>query len=915
MKKYNNLFAGLLALSLALPVAAQAAPASPADVASDNVERLAGGDRTKTAIEVSKKAFAANSADSIVLVGYHGEVDALAGTLLANDKGAPVLIAGAKELSTAVKEEIDRLGAKNVYILGGEAAVNKKIEQELKDKKLTVNRISGVNRAGTAAKVAKEVKGKASNKVFLVSGDDRHLVDGLAIGPVSAQEKAPVLLVDSNKKVSKETLEAITDLGVKEIEFIGGENAISDSIKEQFSTVKFDRTAGSNRENTALEIASKYFTDSSQAIISYGWKSADALAGGYLAAKEDAPILLSNKETISLETLKYLEDHTDFAYVLGGSMVISESVLNKIVALLGVDPSELTLTILGTTDLHGNIYNWSYENGKEANNIGMAKVASLVDEVRAENPNTLLIDNGDAIQGTILTDDIYNKDLSKNHPVIDAMNFMGYDSMTLGNHEFNYGREMIEKINKEADFPILTTNTKYKDSNSNLLEPSTVVEVGGIKVGIIGLVTPHVPRWDGPTVKDLKFENMADAATEAIKDLKKNANPDIIIATAHANFDEDHGGDSAKEIVEKNPEIAAMLIGHEHVTVVKDINGTPVGAARDKGAEVVRFDLSLAKNNDEWEVKNSKVKVIETKGYEPSEKLKKHTEKYHKAALSFLEEVLGQASADFVPEPEIKGIPEAQIRDTALIDFINKVQLDATKADVAAAGLFDLDSNLAKGDLTYADIFKIYKYSNTLMGIEVTGKQLKEFMEFSAGYYNQYVDGDVTISFNPKIRGYSYAMFEGVDYKVDVSKAVGERIQDLSFNGKPIADDQTLKLAINNHTYGTLVGEGIIPGDQEAYFESDPKSLRSFIADAIKEAGTINPTTNNNWEIVGVNLDHPLRKYIVDGVNNGEIKLPTPEDGRTYNVKSLNVYELIKDGTISKEVLDQHGLDAQGNKK
>lgn len=915
LKKYKNLFATMLALSLALPGTVEATQTKMQEAASVNVERLAGSNRTKTAIEVSKKAFADDSVDSVVLVGYHGEVDALAGTLLADDKGAPVLIAGAKELSVDVQAEIERLGATNIYILGGEVAVHPNIEKELKALDLKVERISGANRADTAAKIAKQVKGETADKIFIASGEANHLVDGLAIAPVSAKEKAPVFLTDNNQRLSKETIEAIAALNVKEIEFIGGETAISESIKDYFTTVAFDRVAGANREDTALEVASKYFDDSNKAIIAYGWDSADALIGGYLAAKKDAPILLSNTDKISTGTIDYLEKHVDYAYVLGGSMVISESVLEKIADILGVDPSELTLTILGTTDIHGHIYNWSYEDGKERNNAGMAKVKSVIDEVRAENPNTILLDAGDLIQGTILTDEIYSPDTSVMNPMIDVFNYIGYDAMALGNHEFNFGIDVVNNLIRDAEFPVLAANIYNKDDGSIYAEPYTIIEKGGLRIGVLGLATPNIPRWDGDKVKDLEFKGMDEGAALHMAALKAEG-VDLIVTSAHAGLDREYmEGDDMRTVIEENPEIDVALVGHTHASITETVGTTIVGGAQSEGREVVRFDIDLKETNDKWEVVDKRVELINVTDYEASEDLKEYTKDYHEHTLDFIAEEIGEATADFVPKQEVKGIPEAQIRDTAVIDLINKTQLEETGADVSAAALFSSTSNIKQGTITYADIFSIYKFPNTLVKLEVSGQELKDYMEWSAKYYNTAKKGDVTISFNPDVRSYLYDMFAGVDYKIDLSKAAGERITDLKLAGKEVKADDTLTLVVNDYRYSGLKNEGIISG--EPIYESAPTSSRELIYNFIKAEGVINPDDilDNNWEIIGVNLDHPLRDFIISEVNKGNIELPRSEDGRTPNVKSLNVYELIKDGKIPKDVLDEHGLDAEGNPK
>ncbi|MGO1453563.1 MAG: bifunctional metallophosphatase/5'-nucleotidase, partial [Alkalibacterium gilvum] len=568
------------------------------------------------------------------------------------------------------------------------------------------------------------------------------------------------------------------------------------------------------------------------------------------------------------------------------------------------------VTILGTTDLHGNIYNWSYENGEEVNDIGMAKVYSVIEKVRAENPNTLLIDNGDTIQGTILTDDLYNTDLMLDNPVIDVMNFMEYDAMTLGNHEFNFGLDMVHKIMEESEFPMLAANAKLKNDDSYLAQPYTIVEVDGIKVGIIGFTNPNIPKWDGPKVTDLYFEDFLKAAEGPMKELNEKA--DVIIASSHSSYtggyEESEGyiNDDAQKILEAYPEIKALMVGHSHSVVNENYNGAAVGGANDAGAQVVRFDLDISKEGEEYTVDSSTTELISVEGYEASEELKTYASEYHEKTLEFLEDVIGTASDDFTPEQRVKGIPEAQLQDTAVIDLINEVQLEATGADVAGAALFRPNSTLKAGDLTYADIFDIYKYPNTLVGVEVTGAQLKKYMEWSAQYYNQYTEGDVTISFDPEIRGYNYDMFQGIDYKVDISKPIGERIVDPVFKGKPLKDDDVVKLAVNNYRYGGLSAMGLIT--EKPYFESDPKSLRSYIADTIRDAGLIKPSTDDNWEIIGADLDHVLSDYIIGEVNAGNIELPVSEDGRSYNSQALNAIEMIEKGDIPESVLKEHGL-------
>ncbi len=600
------------------------------------------------------------------------------------------------------------------------------------------------------------------------------------------------------------------------------------------------------------------------------------------------------------------------SFVLAFMLVFTALFANPYLADAQKDEA-VTITVLGTSDIHGAINSWSYENGKDYGNVGLERIHNIVKQVKSENPNTLVIDNGDTIQGSIMTDDLYNADLSKPHPMIDMMNFVGYDAMSLGNHEFNFGLPLVDKIVKEAEFPILSANIYKKEDGSNYVKPYAVKEIGGVKVGILGLTVPSIPRWDGPKVESLEFKHMAEEAKKYVKILKEEEKVDLIVATAHAGLDgrhEDDGSDAARNIALEAPEIAVMLTGHDHSTVNETINGVLVGApgARyGQSGEVVKFDITLEKSEDEWKVLDKKLSFLNIADFEASKEAAEHGKLYHEATLEFLEDTIGTATADFHPASEIPGVPEAQLRDTAVIDLINAVQLKYTGAEIAAAALFKPSSNLPKGDLNFANVFDIYKYANKLVAVEVTGKELKNYMEWSASYYNTYKPGDVTISFDPDIRIYNYDMFAGVEYKVDISKPAGERIVDLTFKGDSIKDDNTYKLAINDYRYSGLKSMGIISG--EAYFNSDPITLRSYIKDYISEKGTLEPMVDNNWEITGADLDHPLRGTIIDLVKSEKIELPTSEDGRSPNIASLNVYDLINQGKIPTEKLKEYEID------
>ena len=559
-----------------------------------------------------------------------------------------------------------------------------------------------------------------------------------------------------------------------------------------------------------------------------------------------------------------------------------------------------TITVIGTTDIHGNIWGYSYEDNKETTNNGIARVYSYIESVRKENPgNVVLIDDGDTFQGTILTDDIYNKQDGK-HPMVSVLNFMKYDAMALGNHEFNFGLDLIKRIQKQAKFPILGANVRYKDGKE-FAKAYTIIKRGGVKIGIIGLTNPDVPRWDGEKVSALQFESVADGAKAAYDKIKNKC--DFVIGVAHVGFfpeyDEDHGTDAGETILKACPEIKVLMLGHAHVTINERVGDAQVLGCKNSGREVARFDVTL---DEHKKVKNVVGTIIDMKDYEPSQTIRNLPEikEAHEKTIAFVTGgtvnsdgtvsggVFGTAARDFQPQNEIKGIPEGKLRDTAVLDLINKVQLVNSGADVSASALFKDTSDLKAGPINYGNIFDIYKFDNTLYRVEVTGAELKRYMEWSAACYNQWKSGDISISFNPEKPGYLYDMFAGIDYQIDLSKPAGQRIVNVVFKGKPLEDDQRLQLAVNNYRYSSaLRTQKLVEGKRN--WES-PLSIRDMLVAYIKEHGTIEPEVDNNWSIVGVDLNSPYRDTIIKMVNDGELEVPY--------AKSLNVNELKEQGII-----------------
>lgn len=563
---------------------------------------------------------------------------------------------------------------------------------------------------------------------------------------------------------------------------------------------------------------------------------------------------------------------------------------------------ETHIVILGTSDMHGNVWGWAYEDGAETTNTGMARLYTYIQQVRAENPLTFLVDAGDDIQGTIMTDDIANKEPDQPHPVIDAMNVMGYDAMVLGNHEFNWGVATLKEILSTAKFPVLSGNVLDADGSCLTGKGWTIIERGGVRLAVIGVTTPMIARWDGGKegIDSLTCEEPSDAVRRAIEEIGDRA--DIIMVSAHmglnAEYDEAYRSDSAAKILENNPEVDLLQVAHQHVTVNETAEqNVPVAGVRNAAREIARFDVTLDENK---QITDVKVTIVDMADYEPDPAIREipsvrldHDRAVALAGVGVSDDAekgppLGYTTSKFQPEDEIRGIPEGKLHNTAVIDLILKVEMENAGADVASTALFKNTSDLPEGEITYGNIFNIYKYDNTLYRVTVTGAELKRYMEWSAECYNQWVPGDINISFDPDYPGYQYDMFSGVDYEINLSKPKGERIENVMFRGRPLQDDDVLTLAVNNYRYSSTLKTGkIIAGTRD--WESSG-SIRDMLVEYFGKNSPVEPEVFNNWRITGVDLGvtDPRRAEIVGWINEG--LLPTPYD-KSYNLAD---YEELK---------------------
>jgi len=566
-----------------------------------------------------------------------------------------------------------------------------------------------------------------------------------------------------------------------------------------------------------------------------------------------------------------------------------------------------TVTILETADLHGRIYPYEYAIDSYDDDTGLAKIATLVKQERAIDPNALLIDCGDTVQDN--SADLFN-DLPV-HPMIEALNFLDYDVWVIGNHEFNFEKAFLDKNVATFKNSVLSANI-LKTDGTYFVKPYEIFEVNDVRVAIVGMTPPHVTQWEASApehFEGLTFPGTVEQSKKVIAELEGKY--DVLIGAFHLGPDGEHGYEGSKTIAEACPEYSVIFCGHAHSKYNEVTNGVHIIEPGPWGWALAKAVIKLEKTDDKWKVVEVVTENLETKTVKEDEDVLAKFKFVHEQSITDANLIVGEITADFIASPDyitgeakITTMPTSQIIDTAVIDFINEVQMFYTDAEISSAALFTFDSNLVKGPFKKKDVAFIYKYSNTLVGTNITGANMKKYMEWSASYYNTYKDGDVTISFDSNIRGYNYDMFSGLTYEINLSKPTGERVENILYNGKPLDDNRTYRLSLNNYRFGTLLGLGLVTMD-DRYYDSyetlqDAGRIQAMIVKYVQEekGGKIDPLVDNNWKITGVDLESPFKEAIFDMVRKGELGIPTSEDGRTLNVKALNVFELIDEGVL-----------------
>jgi 2',3'-cyclic-nucleotide 2'-phosphodiesterase / 3'-nucleotidase len=580
-----------------------------------------------------------------------------------------------------------------------------------------------------------------------------------------------------------------------------------------------------------------------------------------------------------------------------------------------VNQDIVSLRIIETTDLHANVMNYDYYGNKVSSAYGLTKAATLINDVRGEVKNSLLFDNGDTIQGSPIGDYVVNKGLMVEgyvHPILRAMHMLDYDAMTVGNHEFNYGLDFLNETLDDAQHPIVNANVYDATTNANYFTPFEIItkqvedadgEIHTIKIGVTGFVPPDIMKWDAKHLENkLVVKDIIESANEVIPQMEA-AGADVIVALAHsgiADYDQNgqikpyaNGAENAGYYLSQVPGIDAILTGHQHLMFPNaakpsftgagidntngTINGVPTLMPGSWGNNIGLIDLTVELVNGEWIVQNGRSELRPITNSPVDTAMEQAVAVEHAATLEYMNSPVGELTGNMNTFFSL-------VKDNASMEIVNRAQtwyvekalkgsefeglpiLSAAAPFKAGRGNKDNYTNVEAGTITIRNIADLYLYDNNVVhALKVNGSDIKEWLEWSAGQFNQIDPGKTGAQnlLNGNFPTYNFDVIDGVTYEIDVRQPAkydpsakvinptSSRIKNLKYNGKLVTNDMEFIVATNDYrSAGVFFNAGMAKTIYKA-----PDSNRQVVADYVKEMNVIDATVNNNWSFTPINRD------------------------------------------------------------
>lgn len=520
------------------------------------------------------------------------------------------------------------------------------------------------------------------------------------------------------------------------------------------------------------------------------------------------------------------------------------------------------LVVAATTDIHGYVRGWDYYANAPDTLRGLSRVATIIDSLRKVSPTfPIVVDAGDIIQGTPLAFVAARVDTTMKHPVIAAMNAIEYDAVTIGNHEFNYGVPTLERAVRDARFAFLSANI-YTPSGAPRFRPWAFSTRRGLKIALIGATTPGANVWDRDNLAGkLTVGDIIPAVRKAVAEAR-DANAAVVVVFMHSGLNEPSSYDTTKtgvpsenvaaRLAKEVPGIDLIVYGHSH----KQMADTTIGSTlliqpKNWATSVAVAHLRVERRNNRWQVTRRRGQIIPAAGHKESPLVVAVSQEGHRAAIAYANTPIGETSVAWRSD-------SARVVDSPIIDFILEVERRAAGTQLASTAVFSTDASFGPGPITISRIAALYPYDNTLRAVKLSGAQLRAYLEQSARYFRTHPDGRVEV--DPSIPGYNYDVVSGVDYTIDLSRPVGERITRLEFEGRPVAPTDTFTMALNN--YRQTGGGGFTMFADAPLIYDRQEEIRQLLIDEVRRRGTLAPADyfHRNWTVAPASAAAALLK-------------------------------------------------------
>jgi len=472
--------------------------------------------------------------------------------------------------------------------------------------------------------------------------------------------------------------------------------------------------------------------------------------------------------------------------------------------------NKTTIKILYTSDVHGHALPINYGTNEQAE-LGLAKYATLVKHTREKNDHVIVIDNGDLIQGTPFMTHYVKEHSEKTNPMISIMNRIGIDAGVIGNHEFNFGKAILQNAVKQSNYPTLSANSLDEKTGKPYFGPPYITKTltNGIKVVIIGVTTHYIPNWETPEhIQGIKFADAFHTLQYWVQEIRLKEKCDLLIAAYHGGLERDietgevienlTGENQGYEMAEKIDGIDVLLTGHQHRVLTGKISDCLIIQPGKNAETYGEVDVELQTNENGWVITNKQATVQTLEGIETDSIIVRDNKELEQSTQDWLDKPIGYVDGDMTIQDPL----EARIKKHPFIEFIQNVQMDATGADISVTSLLSNDSTGFPSTVTVRDIVTNYKYPNSLVVLSLTGRDIKQALEKSAAYFVLDPRGSITVNpdyISPKPQHYNYDMWEGIDYTIRVSNPRGNKVENISYHGEVLDMDRNYHVVMNNY--------------------------------------------------------------------------------------------------------------------